>query len=206
MKSRLDGCDDMRPRRKYIVTQLSVLAQSPAAKYVCFPSTILRHGWDDVFLFPNLASLGFTNIVPHLDYFARYVDAVVDAVDAVNKAGMVHGDLCPTNVMWREKDGRIEVQLIDWDTIRTKDDAKDREVLQDYHDPELVDFLCYDQNRRKEDCVFDRFALEVLQWIGRSAERVQQLTEDWENGSNHAFYELREDMIRMIEYRTMAEE
>jgi hypothetical protein len=51
----------------------------------------------------------------------KYLDTLEQAVAAIHLAGVVHGDLYVSNVMWREKDGAVQIKIIDWDTAFLKD-------------------------------------------------------------------------------------
>lgn len=47
--------------------------------------------------------------------FDKYRIAYRESVKAVNDAGVVHGDLYLSNVMWRLRNDVVEIKIIDWD-------------------------------------------------------------------------------------------
>jgi len=105
------------------------LYASTAARFVCFPFCYAAGikcaptGSDagrSALLFPNLLSSGYQSALPNeIAVACMYVKAVKEAVAAVREAGVVHGDLYISNIMWRVAAGgdAVEVKLIDWDTV-----------------------------------------------------------------------------------------
>jgi serine/threonine protein kinase len=76
------------------------------------------------------------------DVFAAALSA---AVAAVNDAGVIHGDLYLSNVMWRPDDhGGVDIKIIDWDAAHCVDEGgftpKVKAALDDYLTPEKVSF------------------------------------------------------------------
>lgn len=86
-----------------------VLIASPAAQFVCFPFGNVA-GVADVdtklkmspaLLFPNLRKAGYQCHLPQDRRVAlMYTTALRKAVDTVHEAGIVHGDMYSSNVMW----------------------------------------------------------------------------------------------------------
>eukprot|EP00053_Salpingoeca_punica_P003196 m.41709 g.41709 ORF g.41709 m.41709 type:complete len:1014 (-) comp12036_c0_seq2:39-3080(-) len=67
-------------------------------------------------VFDNLCSQGYRMGIPvEKERMLAWLEAVTGALAAVHKAGVVHLDMYPSNVMWKEEDGKILVKLIDWD-------------------------------------------------------------------------------------------
>lgn len=75
-------------------------------------------------VFPHLSAEGYTIGLPLLkEDFYSWLDAVQRAVNAMHKAGVVHMDLHPFNIMWRKaKNDTIDIQLIDFDGSLLKDE------------------------------------------------------------------------------------
>ena len=79
-------------------------------------------------VYENLATQGFRIGTPNRladeQQYQRYLSALRSAVEAIHAAGVVHTDLYPSNIMWREqveeKDGGngkmvMVIRIIDWD-------------------------------------------------------------------------------------------
>lgn len=104
------------------------LYSSCASPYVCFPfcvatgieSATAGSAGATALLFPNLTSAGFRCCLPDKVHVARlYVAALASAVRAIHGAGLIHGDVYVSNVMWRlsSSGGRVDIKVIDWDTV-----------------------------------------------------------------------------------------
>lgn len=105
------------------------LYASGASRFVCFPNCYAMgikcaptgsNAVMNALLFPNLQTLGYQCALPTTLKVARmYVEALKEAVAAVHRADVVHGDLYVSNIMWREGAGgdAVELKLIDWDTV-----------------------------------------------------------------------------------------
>ena len=121
----------LAPERDAVLARMALvfteLHASPASRFVCFPicfaNDILPPGFSknglSALLFPNLTTHGYRSGLPEDVVTARmYVAAVKEATTAMHNAGVIHGDMYVSNIMWRlssTKDA-VEVKLIDWDT------------------------------------------------------------------------------------------
>ena len=78
----------------------------------------------------DLTSLGFTigapNRIEDPKIFEIYRDEVRKAVDAVHRAGVLHGDLYLSNIMFKvEEGGRVvTIKIIDWDVAHCLEEGK----------------------------------------------------------------------------------
>lgn len=104
------------------------LYSSCASRYVCFPfcyaagikSATAGPSGASALLFPNLKSSGFRCCLPDKIHLARlYTAALFSALRAIHGAGLVHGDVYISNVMWRlsADERNVDIKIIDWDTV-----------------------------------------------------------------------------------------
>lgn len=104
------------------------LYASDASPFVCFPfcyaarikSATAGPSGVAAMLFPNLKSAGYRSSLPDTIQHARmYVAAIAAATSAIHAAGLIHGDLYVTNIMWRLcSDGHdVKVKVIERDTV-----------------------------------------------------------------------------------------
>ena len=65
-------------------------------------------------IFPML--IGYQMGVPsdESDYIL-FLDELKRVINLVHKAGVVHVDLYPSNIMWKKEDGNIIIRIVDWD-------------------------------------------------------------------------------------------
>lgn len=100
------------------------LYSSCASLYVCSPfcfatgisSAMAGPGGASALLFPSLKSAGFRYCLPDkIHHVHLYVVALVSALRAIHGAGLVHGDLYISNVMWRMSadGGSVDIKVID---------------------------------------------------------------------------------------------
>jgi len=103
------------------------LYASPASRFVCFPICFannvlpppLTKGGVSALLFPNLMRDGYRCGLPEdLETARMYISAVKEAMIALHEAGVIHGDMYISNIMWRRfpTSSSVDVKLIDWDT------------------------------------------------------------------------------------------
>jgi len=103
------------------------LYNSPASCVVCFPICFTtgiclprtENGVLSALLFPNLKRDGYRCGLPaDLPTARMYVLALKAAVAALHEAGVIHGDMYVSNIMWRPAPARaaVDIMLIDWDT------------------------------------------------------------------------------------------
>jgi serine/threonine protein kinase len=81
-------------------------------------------------VYRNLTLLGFKTGAPNRilcpDIFKRYLQALGKAVDAIGAAGVIHGDLYISNVMYKidSQDGSVKIKIIDWDSAHCLEEKK----------------------------------------------------------------------------------
>lgn len=80
-------------------------------------------------VFRNLTSLGYSIGAPNRAadpaLFEKFRMAYSDAVRRVHAAGVIHGDLYLSNVMWKvEPDESVSIIIIDWDTAHCLAEGK----------------------------------------------------------------------------------
>lgn len=101
------------------------LYSSNASRFVCFPFCYVAgiksiptgaNGTLDALLFPNRKTAGYQCALPTDMFVARlYVAQLREALAAIHGAGLIHGDLYISNIIWRlSADGRVvELKVID---------------------------------------------------------------------------------------------
>jgi len=137
--------DDLKKSVGHMLLVLQRVMSVPAAReYVVAPITIRT--WDtlarrggDAFVFRNL--VGFRIGLPADEaQRGRYLDALRRAVDAIHDAGVVHLDLYPSNVMWKEDEGgSVDVKIVDWDAAHFLNEALTPKALQRMNSSELYE-------------------------------------------------------------------
>jgi hypothetical protein len=116
----------------HMIRVFNRLHGSLAAQYVVFPLSIRtpddakprKPGCPPAVQFyeilPPKLSSEFRIGCPHPQdspLFDAYVAAVTQAVKAVGDAGVIHGDLYLSNILWKQDaENDIEIKIIDWDT------------------------------------------------------------------------------------------
>lgn len=90
------------------------------------PDELSEHCYELVFR--NLVTEGYCigapNRITDAVSFEKYKSVYREAVKAVNDAGVVHGDLYLSNVMWRQNNSTIDIKIIDWDTAHCLDEGR----------------------------------------------------------------------------------
>jgi hypothetical protein len=82
-------------------------------------------------LFEHLVKQGYVaGLPPNKDLFMPWLKAVREAVLATHKAGVVHLDLHPGNVVWRMQHEELQVRLIDFDASVLIEDKVGKTVLE----------------------------------------------------------------------------
>ena len=70
---------------------------------------------EEVILYEKL-SADFTMGVPRdKNLFKTFLEVLEKVISKIHKAGVVHVDLYPSNILWKEKDGSIFIRIVDWD-------------------------------------------------------------------------------------------
>jgi len=108
---------------------------SSACRFVCFPVCWANDALPgpatagngvSMLVFPNLKQDGYRSGLPRDVMTAKmYISAVNEAMAALHAAGVIHGDMYISNIMWRMSPDRsaVEVKLIDWDTAFLAEDG-----------------------------------------------------------------------------------
>jgi len=99
-----------------------VMTSNAARPNVVAPITIRTadNRMHDALVFHDFVKQGFTIGLPaDREQRKLYLQALREAADAVHRAGVVHLDLCPSNVLWKLVDGRIIIKIIDWDVAHS---------------------------------------------------------------------------------------
>ena len=75
-------------------------------------------GSDHIIIFENLTNEkhGYAMGVPPFEHRDAFLELLEKIAGRFLEAGVVHGDLYPSNYMWRIENGQLEVKIIDWDT------------------------------------------------------------------------------------------
>jgi hypothetical protein len=124
---------EIGPGLMHMIEVLNTLHASCARDWVVFPISIRtpdlgtpREEWTPKatesyeILYPDLRLDGFRIGCPNrtdTETFNKYTAALNEAVNQVHAAGVVHGDLYVSNIMWKQnKHGSIIIRIIDWDT------------------------------------------------------------------------------------------
>jgi hypothetical protein len=116
---------DVGPGVEHMIDALNVIYASPARAVAEYPLAVRTPDEASTFcyevIYRDLVKLGYKTGVPdresNPDIFAAFVSAIFAAAQLVHDAGVVHGDLYMSNVMWQQQaDGRVVVKIVDWDT------------------------------------------------------------------------------------------
>eukprot|EP01031_Cornospumella_fuschlensis_P027391 gene27391-33082_t len=134
------GATDFYPGLDHMIRVLNAVYSDPIARpYAEYPLSLrtpspgCAEGGDSwasemhheyVLIYRDLCHLGFRMGAPHRHgdsdseaLFRAYREALRHAVTCIHNAGVLHGDLYLSNVMWRRREGAdsIDIKLIDWD-------------------------------------------------------------------------------------------
>ena len=107
-----------------------------ASQYVVHPITVITasKSGPPFLVFPNLAHQGYRIGMPDSDEDCdAFMLALRHAVNSIHVAGLVHLDLYPSNIMWRQ-DGRcFSIKIVDWDTVHAIDEPLTAAVRERLH-------------------------------------------------------------------------
>jgi serine/threonine protein kinase len=69
--------------------------------------------------------MGCPNRIDNPHVYALFKEALNIAVNMLHRAGVLHGDLYLSNVMWKqESDEKVCVKIVDWDAAHCLDEEK----------------------------------------------------------------------------------
>ena len=100
-------------------------------------------------IYDDLSSQGYRigtpNRLENEGQYRRYLVALRRAVELIHEAGVIHCDLYPSNIMWKQgQDNNITIRLIDWDCAHSLDEGEFGEsistALQNHKPTRTADF------------------------------------------------------------------
>jgi hypothetical protein len=110
---------------RHMICALNLLyASEDARPYVVFPLALRTPNKGDdrapfALVFPNLANEGYKIGYPPAEVIAprEFIEQLRTVAVCIGKAGVVHGDLYPSNIMWKRSHdgGEVLIKIIDWD-------------------------------------------------------------------------------------------
>jgi len=115
---------DIQPGLVHMVEALNrVFACNESRDYAEYPIAVRTPDKDNnhyELVYRNLTLLGFKTGAPnrktHPETFEKYLHALCEAVKAIGTAGVVHGDLYSSNVMYAiDNEGQMKIKIVDWD-------------------------------------------------------------------------------------------
>lgn len=157
----------------HMVEALNRLYESSSARqYVEFPLAVRtpdsgKGGCDKYeVIYRNLVRLGFRTGAPHRIHHPKQYDSFVEvlkkAVAAVWEAGVIHGDMYISNVMYKVSEcGAVDIKIVDWDAAHCIDEGdfseKAKARLSDFfEDPEAVSF-----SKRHDESFVEALAQDI---------------------------------------------
>jgi len=137
-------------------------------------------------LFPNLEAQEYKIGLPgDLSTAKKYVVAVREAMLAVHEAGVIHGDLYISNIMWRSPStDAVEVKFIDWDTAFFAQDGVPADLAEIWmHKPKWRSYKGPSQpvDEWSAVCLLDSFMLDTL---GYFCDDDPQLWQIWQRAAD----------------------
>jgi len=178
----------------HLTLVFQALYGGPATRFVCFPvcyaQGILVPGASgaglSALLFPNLEAQEYKIGLPgDLSTAKKYVVAVREAMLAVHEAGVIHGDLYISNIMWRSPSAdAVEVKFIDWDTAFFAQDGVPADLAEIWmHKPKWRSYKGPSQpvDERSAVCLLDSFMLDTL---GYFCDDDPQLWQIWQRAAD----------------------
>jgi hypothetical protein len=139
---------DIQPGLLHMVEALNrVFANSKSRDYAEYPiavrtpDTCINGCKFYQLVYRNLKSMGFKTGTPNRitdpQNFELYRVALCDAVHAIGEAGVIHGDLYISNVMYKMEDNEIKIKIVDWDTAHCLEEKQFVETAE----MRLIDFF-----------------------------------------------------------------
>ena len=180
--------------RQFVVAPLTVLTPATCIGDKDGEKEIVESG---ALVFNNLAFIGYRIGFPKDQSKAKaFVVAIEEACKSIHDAGVVHMDLYPSNIMWKEVEnlntddetGTIVVKIIDWDAAHAKGErlteaaraAMDGKTQR--HLPGI--------NMEKALPEWDRSLISVMKWAADDPETCARLCLDDKAELDAAFWEL----------------
>lgn len=117
--------DDFTASLTYMYHVLARVQVHERAKHlacypVCFVKGLINARSSSGLIFPRLTLDGFNDggLPTERRIVELYLDALRLAIDALHAAGVVHGDLYPSNIMWKydADEEAVRIVFIDWDS------------------------------------------------------------------------------------------
>eukprot|EP00657_Telonema_sp_P-1_P009829 TRINITY_DN4064_c0_g1_i2.p1 TRINITY_DN4064_c0_g1~~TRINITY_DN4064_c0_g1_i2.p1 ORF type:complete len:293 (-),score=21.57 TRINITY_DN4064_c0_g1_i2:346-1224(-) len=146
------------PGIMHMVEVLNRLHHSEARELVEFPVSIRSPcGPNSSFqlIYRNLKQEGYTMGAPNRNLdpetFDAYSHAVADAVRKIHDAGVIHGDLYVSNIMWRVGSNcpeAVDIKIVDWDGSHCCDEGdftpearvRLEQYFEELHEDHIVEF------------------------------------------------------------------
>jgi hypothetical protein len=127
----------------------------------------------DLTLLPRPFVMGVPNRIENPKLYESFQSALVDAVDRIHRAGVIHCDLYASNIMWRlnEETNIVEIKIIDWDTAHCLSEGKFNDVATEilaefFHiPPEAVEFGIAHDMKYLDVYLMDFTEEQSLWWI-----------------------------------------
>ena len=112
---------------RHFFLNLDRLKSNPECLSCCeLPLTIQTTGDSGRLVFHNLTKFGYRiGLPPTRELRVAFMTELRRAVALVHSVGVVHLDLYLSNIMWKldERDGRMRIKIIDWDSCHRLGDA-----------------------------------------------------------------------------------
>jgi hypothetical protein len=145
--------NNVQPGLFHMCDVLNLIYNSPARCVVEFPLSIRTpdNESDNCYelIYRDITHMGYTmgcpNRINNAHVYILFKDALKTAVNMLHEAGVLHGDLYFSNVMWKlESDETVQVKIVDWDAAHCLNEndfvPKVRAKLVDYLGESNVQF------------------------------------------------------------------
>lgn len=152
------------------------LHSSVAATVVCFPLGMYNRLKSEPYsieertflAFPNLEDAGYSVYPPVEENEVQlFLSQLRSAVRLLHEAGVVHGDLYVTNIMWNGSN----VKIIDWDTAFFKEDGVPDDLQSEWHtNPKWKQYKTSEKIEDLDNFLVDTFdyAWKHNQWFSNT--------------------------------------
>ena len=129
-----DNSKNIQPGVFHMCDVLNLIYKSPSArKFIEFPLSIRTPDTnsDNCYevIYRDITRIGFKMGCPdrisNPEVFESFKRALRVAVTQLHEAGVLHGDLYFSNVMWMvDNDGTVQIKIVDWDAAHCLDERK----------------------------------------------------------------------------------